>query len=167
MAPMVARAADVWAATRLKAPNLRRIESPRQARAQRPLPWRELGRREEVVVATRQGLERHEGRDVLEVEPDAGGGGELGGPRGSLDPLPAAARPVEPVGDPHRSTGRAQVLHGDELGCPAPRGREAGLVARRRAAGLPAVAKVDWQLAAVDRRAGRQVADQLADREPV
>src|SRR4051812_41509772 len=108
MAAMVARAADGSAARLTLRPG-----------RQRPLPRRPFERREPVVVAARQCLERHEGRGVLEIEPEGGRPGKLPGSPGALDPPPTAPRPGEPGSDPHGPISGAQILHGDEFGEPS------------------------------------------------
>ena len=93
--------------------------SPRSARAPasaRAAP-RPRGKRE--VVAAREGLERDQRRDVLEVQADPGRRLDLGGPGGAASSRSQPKRrPVEPVGDPDRAAGAAQVLDRGEHGDP-------------------------------------------------
>src|SRR5215208_6381040 len=93
-------------------------------------------------------LQRYESRDVFEAEADRGGGRDLRRARHVLDPLPVLTRAVEPVGDPDRAAGIAGVLDRGELGDASTRRGQAGPRSRRGATRPPAVAEVDWELAA-------------------
>ena len=52
------------------------------------------------MVPARQGLQRHQGRVVLEVEPDPGGRLDLGWAGVAGDPLPSEGRQLETLGNP-------------------------------------------------------------------
>ena len=92
------------------------LDQPAVDAADAPLPGRTLGRREVVVIATGQGLERDQGGVVLEQDPGAGGGVDIGLRRSANVALPAQPGPVEPVGHLDPAEVLATVIDRDEGG---------------------------------------------------
>ena len=78
----------------------------RVAAAHPPLPGRPLARREVVVVAPGQRLQRHQVGVVAEQHPHAGRGHDLATIGAPDDPLPAECRSVEPIGDADAAAAR-------------------------------------------------------------